>query len=126
MARRSGALGVRGHAEAQPQALTPPIPLFFLNVFFFFFILSFFSLFPFLYNTLLALIHWISFYLPTLPGCSLDLFLFHFFWRPIKEGVEQAHPRAQRQGGSTRAGASCPTRCMVEGHEREKLQPGSL
>lgn len=48
--------------------------------FIYLYILPFLSLFPFVYNVMLALTH--SFLLPTLPGCSFDLWLSCFIWRP--------------------------------------------
>lgn len=80
----------------------PPLsPAFFIYLY----VLSFLSLFPFVYNALLALTH--SFLLPTLPGCSFDLWLSCFIWRPIKEGA--SGPLCMEPGSSTRAGASEPS-----------------
>lgn len=97
----------------------PLSPAFFIYLY----ILPFLSLFPFVYNAVLTLTH--SFLLPTLPGCSFDLWLSCFIWRPTKEGA--SGPLCMEPGKSTRAGAPEPAvlHTMQQGAQNRKITTSS-
>lgn len=95
----------------------PLSPAFFIYLY----ILPFLSLFPFVYNAVLALTH--SFFLPTLPGCSFDLCLSCFIWRPTKEGA--SGPLCMEPGSSTRASEPAVLHTMQQGAQNRKITASS-